>query len=496
MRRFAMSFVPKSIVAWFGLCWVLILVASVAVALQLVALYQRTTVEQGRRAEASVARGCDAIAARYAFVTTGTDELADPRAPSVRNALLPAVQLALRDLPGVEGGLWQAGTGSLAYAYPTYDGSGEKTDLPQAEEGRIRDVAELAARDEMQVLRRLEGRSQLLLLAACPLPGPIAHLAAWTMTRVATVGGEAFVQALLGVAVLSAVLVGSAGLLGALLLQWSRQVRRVELALAAGDGDLPQLASTGQRDLDRVVAAINGASDRLLQAQHDVAVAMHRAGEAERLASVGRMTAGVAHEIRNPIGAMRLKAENALASGRLDRALAALQSILGQIERLDGLLRNLLSASHAGVPLQERVRLKPFLAERTALFRETAEAAGLQLEAATTVPEAVLDKVRTAQAIDNLVLNAIQATAPGGIVRLTTDRSGDTLVLSVSDTGRGVPEELRETLFDPFVSGRADGSGLGLAIVRDVALAQGGQVEALHRMDGTTIRMELPWRAC
>lgn len=86
------------------------------------------------------------------------------------------IQIALHDLDGVEGGIWQTDRGSLAYAFPTYQGTGEKTDLPQAEESSIREAAESAALNGASFDRRQDGRSQTLLLLAYAWPGNIREL--------------------------------------------------------------------------------------------------------------------------------------------------------------------------------------------------------------------------------------------------------------------------------------------------------------------------------
>ena len=103
-----------------------------------------------------------------------------------------------------------------------------------------------------------------------------------------------------------------------------------------------------------------------------------------------------------------------------------------------------------------------------------------------------IDQVR--RGLDNLVLNAIQNTSAGGSIVLSARRANDRLCLRVSDTGPGVPEELRERLFEPFVTGRADGTGLGLAIVREIARAHGGDACLIASAQGADFQMELPWR--
>ncbi|MGH8323259.1 MAG: sensor histidine kinase, partial [Steroidobacteraceae bacterium] len=344
--------------------------------------------------------------------------------------------------------------------------------------------------------RRQDGRSQTLLLHACPLPGPIPHLSAWTMTRVVTAGGRAYLQAMAGLGVLLVVVLGSAAWLGRLLLSWSRRMRHLETTLATSTDELPKLELTGQLDLDRIVEAINRAAVRLAAARSTADALAGQVAESKRLASLGRVVAGVAHEIRNPIAAMRLKAENAVAAGPdLTRKDQALRAIVEQIGRLEDLLRNLLNSVQPAAPAATLVTdVIAFLEERVELFREHAAANGLVLEVRGSHGEAVFDAARIAQAIDNLILNAIQNTPPGGRVTICAERSADRLAFSVVDTGHGVPEHVRAHLFEPFVTARPEGTGLGLAVVREIAEAHCGTARAIHRGDGTTVVVELPWQ--
>jgi signal transduction histidine kinase len=292
------------------------------------------------------------------------------------------------------------------------------------------------------------------------------------------------------------VVLGSAAWLGRLLLGWSRRLRHLETALASSTDELPKLEPTGQRDLDRIVDAVNRAGARLSDARSTAEALMREMAEGKRLASLGRVVAGVAHEIRNPIAAMRLKAENAVAAGpdlvRKDRAL---QAIVVQIERLEALLQNLLTSVQRASPQPTLVKdITAFLDGRADLFREQAAAQGVTLKVKGCDGGAVFDPRRIAQAIDNLTLNAIQNTSSGGRVTLCAEKANDRLILSVADTGCGVPESMRDHLFEPFVTGRPEGTGLGLAVVREIAEAHGGTARVIHRRDGTTFFVELPWR--
>ena len=143
------------------------------------------------------------------------------------------------------------------------------------------------------------------------MPGPISGLTGWTMTRVSTGASEGYRRLVTGLGVLSVTVLGSAIWLGWVLVAWSRRIGEIEVALGGSTvGRLPTLALTGEPEFDRLIEALNASGERLKDAQQ-------RITSAERLAAVGRLTAGIAHEIRNPIAAMRLKAENALASGTM-----------------------------------------------------------------------------------------------------------------------------------------------------------------------------------
>src|SRR5262245_45334288 len=199
------------------------------------------------------------------------------------------------------------------------------------------------------------------------------------MNRAFNAGGRDYNPLLIGVAALALTIIGSAVWLAAILVSWSRKLARLETALATREGgqaDLPALAPTGERELDRLVDALNATGARLARERE-------RATAAERLAAVGRLAAGLAHEIRNPIAAMRLKAENALATGDDGRRISALQSILEQVGRLDALLRDLLAMSQRREPHLADVDLNAFLERTTEPHRELASVKGVRVNIGT-----------------------------------------------------------------------------------------------------------------
>lgn len=476
--------------------WCLLLISAAGTGFLLFAFYRQSAAVQVANADAAVARACRDLSDRYRFFVTGWN---GPSASSIddetKTQLVNAASLALSRFPGVEGGYWQAAAGSLAYAYPTYEGTGPKTDLPMAEHASISQVNAEALRDDRSATIRRSSQSQVLVLEACPLPGPVRGATAWAMTRTFTGQGPALNQLLTGLGLLALTVLGSAFFLGRVLFVFSRRIAKLETALGqqSEDGELPTLATTGQRELDRLVEALNSAGSRLTEARR-------RAAASEGLAAIGRLAAGVAHEIRNPIGAMRLKAENALRSEDPKRGRDALIAILAQIKRLDTLLRDLLTLAHRHEPRREPVDLPALLQECVSLHEDVAKAnrTTIEIEVMNVNREdrPVLDRAQIRRALDNLIVNAIQSASAESdtIVRVRARREGERLYIRVSDTGPGIRPELHEALFEPFVTGRADGTGLGLAIVREIARDHGGEARLVSGQIGAIFEIELPWR--
>ena len=478
--------------------WLLSLAASAAVAVLLLQFYRQSTAAQVLRGEAEVARACSAIKDLYTFFIR--DWANTPHeATQLRAGLIPVVWTALARQPGIEGGIWSAESGSLAYAFPTYQGTGPKTDVPEAELGRIRALNEQVARSGQPALSRTAARTQTLLLFACPLGGPVPNVTAWTMTRVEA--APAMDRLRLGMGVLLALMLAMTAWLSLLALSWSRSARRIAAALRRHPPEnLPQIAATGERELDGIVAALNETGQRLREARQRSEELAARAAAAERLAALGRVAAGVAHEIRNPIAAMQLKIENALA-GDDERRRAALSAVLAQIARLDHLVSELLAMTARRELHPADVAVPAFLQSCADEHRERAAARAVALVCEAGIECARFDAEMTARALGNLVLNALQHTPHGGRVALSARHVDEVLRFEVADTGPGIAPDLVAHLFEPFVTGRAEGTGLGLAIARELAEAHGGRLVLLHAGGdapnrGAAFALELPWQPC
>ena len=491
------------------LFWSLLFTVCVTLGVVMTTVYRSSAGNQVAAGRAVTEQSCRAIAARYAK-SVGTPAPAEAQT----DLLQVLLQLVLTEAPHVEGGVWQASRGLLAYAYPTYEGSGVKRDIPQAEQPLITEMAQLAAREQQPQTDVVRGSREALIVSSCPLAAPGRDLSAWTMTRTHVGALEAQASLRAGLGVLMAVVLDSGLWLGLILRRGLRHVQRVEQQLADADAHrdaVPELARTGVRELDRIVDGFNRYRLRFEEARASLRDAALQRQRDQRLAALGRMTGGIAHEIRNPIATMRLKAENALASAP-ERQPEALRAIVGQIDRLEGLVQSLLALVQPVNLSPTPVPVRAWMAERVAGAAEKArqrrvtvvEAAPEASHASPTTGDAsaVFDPVHLARAVDNLIDNAVRHAREGGTVTwsATLSRPGPSaadrlLRICVDDDGPGVPQALRPQLFEPFATGRADGTGLGLALVREVALAHGGDVRHVDLDPGTRFELDIPWRA-
>lgn len=272
--------------------------------------------------------------------------------------------------------------------------------------------------------------------------------------------------------------------------RWSRLLA-IDAAIRKPAGqDPPTLAPTGVPEFDGLIETVNALGGRLSQARRRSDELAVELAASERLAALGRIAGGVAHGLRGPVSAMRLKAELALKGDR-ERQLKALGGIIELIDRLDAQVARLVRGASETRPRTRSVEVAPFLAS-------LAEAAGASLPPGVTIEtraEAVTETFDPDQlrlAMGNLLRNAIAAARPGSAISLSARREGESLVMAVHNEGGPLPALVREHLFEPFVSTGAEGAGLGLSVVREIARAHRGVARLAESDTGVTFEIALP----
>ena len=141
------------------------------------------------------------------------------------------------------------------------------------------------------------------------------------------------------------------------------------------------------------------------------------------------------------------------------------------------------------------VAISNWLNEHIVAFDDRAKSGGVDLRGSTEIGSGWFDPVQLGRALDNLITNALQHTSAGGRIDISICRADNMLRISVTDTGSGIPESVRNNLFEPFVSDRADGTGLGLAMAREITEAHGGSIRLVPSKIGATFELDIPWRA-
>ena len=225
----------------------------------------------------------------------------------------------------------------------------------------------------------------------------------------------------------------------------------------------------------------------------------------ERLAALGRITAGVAHEVKNPLNSMRLWLENLKESLSFDGfydgdspSRQAVQVLDKEIDRLDQVVKRFLDFTRPMDVRLEATQLAELLQEVLEVAKPQLQQSNIQIAQLLPidVPEVYVDRALLKQAVLNLVLNASEAMPNGGQLRMVLSRRGEMAEIMVGDTGNGIPPENQQKIFQLFFTTRPGGSGIGLASTFRIVQLHNGSIDFTSEVGrGTTFRIELPLAA-
>ncbi len=217
----------------------------------------------------------------------------------------------------------------------------------------------------------------------------------------------------------------------------------------------------------------------------------------ERLAALGKLLAGVAHEVRNPLAGIRSTAQ-LWQRGVVGLDDESLEGLVHEVDRLEEIVSRLLQFSRADAQDLAAGDVNAVLTEAARLAAGPAEARGVNVEVDfdPDLPLVAIAPSALLQVFRNLTTNSIQAMTAGGTLRLSTrrDPARHSITCSVADTGPGLAPEALKHLFEPFYTTKAEGTGLGLAIAREIALAHRGELLAANRAEhaGAVFTLTLP----
>ena len=270
-----------------------------------------------------------------------------------------------------------------------------------------------------------------------------------------------------------------------------RVLTRATAELSRVGAELQALPVRSQDEIGQLTAAFNRMAADLRRAHDDLVATA-------RLASVGEIAAGIAHEVRTPLGILRGSAQmlgRALqGDGAREREL--IDMIVGEVDRIERVVSGLTELAKPHAPAIEPTPLVPLLTRVADFVAGQARGAGIAVRVAPAAGPctARCDPEQIYQVVLNLVVNALQAQPAGGEVRLRALAGRDGRVgFEVSDDGPGVAPEARALIFAPFYTRREGGTGLGLALVERIVRAHGGTVTVASALGaGATFHVELP----
>ena len=217
--------------------------------------------------------------------------------------------------------------------------------------------------------------------------------------------------------------------------------------------------------------------------------------QSQKLATLGYLAAGMAHEIRNPLNSISLFTQ-LLRDGINDpEKQEYIEKILKEVDRVDGTLRKLLDTAKRPVYELTDVKLERVIQNALEAFTPQITVQGIKVKFifSGTMPELKADPAELEQIFTNLFLNAIHEMSAGGELTIELLQENNDAVILVSDSGKGIPQENLPNIFDPFFTTKSRGTGMGLSVVLRIVKNYGGRIEVARSDEsGTTFAVRLP----
>ena len=384
-------------------------------------------------------------------------------------------QTVLRSYKGVQGGFYIAASQSVLGA----SGAGDR----RADE-ELRAIQLSVEQSQQAAIATGAGGDLLVARAVATSDG--RH--AWALKRLVGIRDPAPNRRRWLLATL--VIAAAAGVTGvvSILIRLRRGVDGVKRMLQQLESDFAYRRKPVSGDFGDIYAAIGKMADR----RTELEATLRRQ---DRLAALGKVVAGVAHEIRNPLNSIRLQLE--LLKRRAQKGTvsgAEIDAAMGQVDRLNTMLGQLLGFGKPDVTDRSLQPLQP-LAERSfKMVEDRARSRGVRLRlAGHDGLEANVNAVQVEQVLTNLLLNAVEASPDGSEVTLSIQASGEDVVeLVVNDRGPGIADTIRDHIFDAFFTTRPEGTGLGLSVSQQIVAAHGGMLSFDTSPQGTTFVVRLP----
>jgi two-component system, NtrC family, sensor kinase len=272
-------------------------------------------------------------------------------------------------------------------------------------------------------------------------------------------------------------------------------MREIEgLAVSISKGDFTKIEDIASTDeCGSVIRAINIMSEELKNREEEII-------QSKKLASLGTLTAGVAHELRNPLNNISMVAQNFVDmydSLSRDQRIELMGRVEEETKRIEEIVKNLLDFAKPKVADLKEADINSAIRKAVQLMQNTLDISNIELTLSldSSVPHVFIDRPQMQQVLVNLILNAVQSMSPGGKLFIKTHAVGeDSVTIEVRDTGKGIPPEFLPHIFDPFFSTKGvEGTGLGLSISYGIIRNHRGTIRVESAVNaGTAFTIELP----
>jgi signal transduction histidine kinase len=432
--------------------------------------------------------------------------LSTPAAASSREVLALLSRVVLQNIDGVSGGFYSKTRDTLlGYSFTNYEGLSKNENASVDEQQVILQVARNAVATHQPAEQVLSNGHGVSLVEAVPIRDGYSIVgSAWTTKRLAGLPGSNRFRAYLITAALGTSALASVLLTLLVIRNLQGGVRKIEGGLQSLERNLTsQVESEGDpKEIQRIVQAINRLGVTLQENIEREKQIESQLRHSERLASLGRLVAGVAHEVRNPLATIRLRVQMCRRDADNVHVKESCSVALQEIERLNGMVNRLLSFARPVQLHLEPTDLRNLVEERMASFREWAQKHEITITAILPSDGVALqvDKDRMAQVFDNVIQNAIEAMSEGGGTLSVTLASqwkmaenGSAVSVEFRDTGRGMNSSIVGHVFDPFFTTKPSGTGLGLSICHELVQAHGGDIHVdSEEGRGTSVRITIP----
>jgi signal transduction histidine kinase len=390
----------------------------------------------------------------------------------------------LRFYPDIEGGYLMR-EDVIGHSFPTYTEPGSVLKQPPLEHTEVLAALEESRRTGSVAHRIKQDEKDLVLVAVLAVPD--GQMAAWSLRRIFNFSDSSELRKrflLVGAMVVSLI---SIGIVLRLSFNLQHGFRVIRSGLQRLEIDQNHRIPDENPELRPIVQAVNNMADNRQKLENELR-------REDRLRTMGRVVAGIAHEIRNPLNSIRLTIR--VVARRLKdnpNVRDEMKMVTDEVDRLEALLKSLLVFRADDEHTVQRQPVLPIIERSIALVQPHAQEHEVLVQLAERITdEAAVDPDRLQQALINLLLNAIDASQRGGVVNIRMQTKDDRIAIAVEDHGTGLSAETQQQMFEAFYTTKAGGTGLGLAVSKTLLEKMGAVVEAANYNGGARFTIQLP----